>query len=143
MFDINSSHETLPWTKSSAPYPCYVEAERDRLLYDPKFGINAGNQYQYIDVFAYACRHESTHERHFNAWWSPVWVFSADLDQDAMPASVEQDEGLNPMLYSTHPAPTGIRNWSDDQYYTLLIEPYLEPGILKHADWAHPGSNWP
>jgi hypothetical protein len=144
-FNYLGSGETKPWM-TDPPYPYYVEARRERLGYPVHFGTNAGRTYQYINVFAYACRHEATHASNYATWWpqrhrapnEPL-----DRDNDAMPNDVETANGYNPDHPVSFPPPPEILNWNDDQRYTLSTEPEWEPNEGDGLDWAHPGAQWP
>ncbi len=135
------SQETLPWQKAGPPYPYYVEVATCRTGYVVAFGNNLDNLYQYIDVFAYACRHEAKHGEDFDAWWSPCWDPAEDLDQDALPNEIEEQVGSNP-YFSTFNNP-GISNWTDDQWYTLNHELEWTAQEINEQDWAHPGAQFP
>lgn len=108
------------------------------------FGENEGRVYQYIDVFAYACRHGAKHGEDFDAWWSPCWDPAEDLDHDALPNEIEEQVGSNPYFSPTFDNP-GISNWTDDQWYTLNHEIEWEAGRdpIIRQDWACPGAQFP
>jgi hypothetical protein len=144
-FHYLGSRETKPWM-TDPPYPYYVEARRDRLAYPVHFGKNAGRTYQYINVFAYACRHEATHGSNYAVWWpgkhrAPIEPL--DRDNDAMPNDVETTHGYDPDDPVTFPPPKGIKNWDDDQHFTLSTEPEWGEIQGNSYDWAHPGAQWP
>jgi hypothetical protein len=70
LFDYRGSHETRPAEHPTLqpPYPYYVEARAYRSRgYTPMYGKNLGKTYRFINVFAYACRHEDTHGSDFDA----------------------------------------------------------------------------
>jgi hypothetical protein len=132
----------LPWEQAGPAYRYQIEAKGGRLGYDPVFGVNGGKNYQYINVFGYARRHEGAHATNYNTWWPSGYISGRDPDQDAIPTSIEIAAGLVPTNRVSKPNP-GIPNWDDGQWYTLLHEPEWGVNQADQEDWAHPGANYP
>jgi hypothetical protein len=149
-FHYLGSKAPKPWM-NDPPYPYYVEARKFRLGYPVHFGKNAGKTYQYINVFAYACRHEATHGSNYAVWWPQKHRGMAEDDDvdrpwpDAIPNQVEIAHGYNPHHPRTYTCPPeiNINDWDDDQHFTLTTEPEWEPNDGDGLDWAHPGAQWP
>ncbi len=143
------SEETRPAGQPSLrpPYLYYVNAgPKWRGRYDVLYGQNAGRSYQYINVFAYACRHEATHGMDFDSWWPNGWVSTNDVDQpqpDSIPSTIETTLGFDPSLTATHERPEGVSPWDDDQQHTLDHEPTWGEKEGDDHDWAHPGAKYP
>jgi hypothetical protein len=134
------------------PYPYYVG--RVSTQYRVRYGVNEGQIYEYIDVFAYACLHEAQHAANFECWWpfgyekpEPGQRHPQDYDGDNLPDWLELSlflEGYNFMENPSFAPPNNsITPWDDNQAYTLENEPFLEANTFKGHDWAFPGSNWP
>jgi hypothetical protein len=141
---------TDPFT-NLPPYLYYVEAKKCRTNYLVHYGQNADMAYRYINVFAYACRHEATHGMDFDGWWPTGWISTNDVDipvPDSIPSSVETTNGFgfNFNLTATYPQPQGVAPWDDDQDYTMRHEPCWSDEDVEMAnkeDWAHPGAQYP
>ena len=143
------SEETRPAGQPSLRphYLYYVNAGPNwRGGYDVRYGQNAGRSYQYINVFAYACRHEATHGMDFDNWWPDGWVSTNDVDQpqpDSIPSTIEPALGFDPSLTATYERPEGVSPWDDDQQHTLDHEPTWGEKDGDDYDWAHPGAKYP
>ena len=158
-----SSHETKPWetTNGCPPYPYHVESWNHRSGHQiPTPGANQGDWLNYIDRFAWACRHEAKHGEDYTGWWSAgCYSRTNDVDDwgfqtafgDAMPNNVETNtsyagEQFDPNNPKTFANRYGVPNWDDDQLYTCLnaVVWTKEQQDASYADdWAKPGKNWP
>ena len=170
LFDYGSSHQTWPWQYCPPRHDkYYVEIRNGRSTSQPILspGANAGQVLNYIDRFAWACRHEARHSENYIAWWgSQCYSQTNDVDVwdpprsygDAIPNWVE------PTLpyYAGEPySPTNALTFAgrfdgtsdyvpgdfdDDQLYTCLTAQVWTTTQQTNSfkvDWAKPGKNWP
>jgi hypothetical protein len=170
LFDYHRSHQTWPWEYCPPQHTNYfVEVKRGRdnrgAISSP--GVNAGQVLNFIDRFAWACRHEAKHSENYIAWWgSQCYTQTNDVDfgpsypthGDAIP------NGIEPTLpyYAGEPySPTNSHtfagrfagtsyyvpaDYDDDQLYTSLNATEWTEDDQKMSfadDWAKPGKNWP
>jgi hypothetical protein len=133
------------------PWRCFVESAKDRSGKPiPEPGVNGGQWLTYIDIFAWACRHEVRHVQNYGAWWPQCYDAQNDPDTDNIPSAVELTLAYNGIPYSptnacTHGYYCGP-GAGDDQLYTCLTAQEWEPLDTPEGDphdWAKPGKNWP
>jgi hypothetical protein len=117
---------------------------------------NGGQTLYYIDVFAWAARHEKAHHDAYHAWWTTgtpprSWNReTTDQDGDYIP------DVLEPQMSTSESGPYnpktaysfGIQELEDtERYICVAAEVWVPrrtgPGGSDPNDWAKPGNNWP
>ena len=141
---------------SNPPFPYQLEIKNDRKnkrILSP--GVNANQQLEYIDRFAWAARHERTHHDSFHTWWTTgsaprVWSSSTDGDVDYIPDELEPGMSAElggPFVITMLDTYRGDELFDDDERHTCMTAAEWTPNRdgpegSDPEDWAMPGNNW-
>ena len=131
------------------PYNYYVEAETygsGMPIVAP--GVNGGQTLTYIDLFAWACRHELNHHVLWTEWWGEEGR-NKDDDQDGdwIPDELEPDMGTDeggpydPTKYRTYDGDDDT-HCSDTERHCCMTAEEWAVGTANQEDWAYPGNQW-
>ncbi len=154
--EFDSSSHTLP----DSPFITCVEAQifgSGQKIRDPGPGVksaNKGQNLKYIDLFAWACRHEKSHHTNWLAWWGLNFNHRdprpRDLDKDMIPDLNEPLMGYDDAgpydpndyyTYSTVPNSNYTSLNDAERQVSATAEEWIV-GSADSDDWAHPGIQW-
>jgi hypothetical protein len=150
-FDWRRSKTLTPKTArlpGTPAVPYWIES-RDRRsgreIHAP--GANGGQTLGYIDLFAWACRHEKRHHDNYHAWWPgnpPGYVASVDgVDGDMIPANLEPSLEGGPYRPDKFKTFEDDARDDDDERYTCITASPWTVRDRDPEDWACPGKNYP
>jgi hypothetical protein len=132
-------------------YPCYLSDGCCGAYATPRVGQNANQNLNYIDTFAWGCRHEWAHHNDFTAWWGAGGTTypndPLDRDADLIPNAMEGPGGIgaagggpyNPLLTDSYPA-DGLG--FDCERHAVFTQGAWVVGSANASDWAYPSSQW-
>lgn len=109
-------------------------------------GVNQGDTLSYIDLFAYAVRHEQAHHRNFvlASWGLSTYDSAWDWDQDYLPDPDEfgLEEGpYSPMMMDTYLS-DGYLNDCERHNPNSQYAIWWDTGSADNEDWAKPGKKY-
>jgi hypothetical protein len=147
-FDWRASKTIRP---PNHPYRYCIEARKERAgKLIPSPGQNSGEELGYIDLFAWALRHEKRHHDTFHNWWPTPSAYNrsadtgGDYDGEGIPNGLES--GLQGGPYNWEELDTykgnGDSQPDDCERYTCITAAAWTKEDAKEEDWAYPGSNW-
>ena len=143
------------YTSTVPPYKYYVARAVDRTDAIEIPGVNGGELLKYIDLFAWAARHERAHHRN---WAERFWPNGRDagLDQDMgvgdwLPDAYEPSPTLDAEggpyditkldTYPNGPTDTQPNDCERHNSKSIYAEAW-ETGSADEDDWAYPGKQW-
>jgi hypothetical protein len=112
---------------------------------------NGGDTLYYIDVFAWAGRHEKSHHHDYHTWWTtgtPPLTYNSQNDGDGDFLPDAQESTLPGGPYDPTKAKTFGDDLNDTERHACVTAEVWEPlrngpGESDPNDWAKPGNNWP